>query len=114
MKRFLLAFSAIFLCSSAASAQVAVESLGDYGHWFSQSFVKSGKPVCYMYSVPDKDVSSFLVITETKKDNAAVNLEVKSGLKSDGKVTLTVDKKQTFSLIPVGNKAWSEKTTPRL
>ena len=114
MNRFLLAFSAVFLCSSAASAQVAVESLGDYGHWFSQSFMKSGKPVCYMYSVPNKDVTSFLVVTEAKNIDAAVNLEAKSGLKPGSKVTVTVDKKQTFSLIPVGNKAWSEKDDAKI
>ena len=116
MRRFLLAFSAFFLCSSAASAQIAVESLGDYGHWFSQSFVKSGKPVCYMYSVPDKDISSFLVVSETKDDNSVgtVNLEVKSGIKSDNKVIVKVDNKHTFTLVPVGNKAWSDKEDDKI
>ena len=114
MKRFLLAFSALCLCPSVASAQVAVESLGDYGYWFSQSFVKSGSPVCYMYSVPDKDISSFLVVTKIGSNDAVVNLEVKSGIKSDSKVTVTVDKKKTFTLDAIGNKAWSKDSDAKI
>lgn len=56
------------------------------------------------------------MVTETKgeKGVGTVNLEVKSGLLAGSKVSLTVDEKQSFDLIPVGNKAWSEKDDAKM
>lgn len=114
-----LVFAAVFgflgitCVASDAMAQNAVENIGDFNYWFAQRFVKDGNNVCYAYSVPDKAVSSFLVVTDSAADNTdgIVNLESKSGLKQGVPVVISIDGKQTFKLRAVGNKAWLETDT---
>lgn len=121
MKKIFFTFFCATLATIFAAGSAVADNrqlLGTYRDWDAFMLKKSsGERVCYMISIPKMSMpkslrhgNPFLTVSHkpARKIKNEVNFVVGYNFKRDYRVTMKVDKSQTFRLFTEGDGAWGD------